>query len=81
MDLYRLFRSFLEERGCEKAFEEAFGNQHPGYVLDAVLWKIIGGDEFFLGRAFEWDGTPEGRQFWLKVDQEWGEVCRQIQFG
>ena len=78
MDLYRLFRSFLEERGCEKAFEEAFGNQHPGYVLDAVLWRIIGGDEFFLGRAFDWSETSQGHDFWLEIDKEWGMVCDQL---
>ena len=42
MDLYLTFRRFLEERGCAREFEEAFGSQLPGYRLDAVLWDIYG---------------------------------------
>ena len=56
MNLYRTFREFLEKRGCEKAFNQAFALQNPGYVLDAALWEILGGDEFFLGRRSIWHG-------------------------
>ena len=75
MDLYLTFRRFLEERGCAREFEEAFGSQLPGYRLDAVLWDILGGDEFFLGRAFDWSETPEGRDFWKESDLAWEQKC------
>ena len=78
MNLYRIFREFLVERGCEKAFDQAFSLQNPGYVLDAALWDILGGDEFFLGRAFDWSTTSQGRGFWLEIDKEWGQVCDQL---
>lgn len=78
MNLYGTFREFLEERGCEKAFEEAFELQNPGYVLDAALWEILGGDEFFLGRAFDWSMTSQGRSFWLELDREWGKICNKL---
>lgn len=68
---YTRFRRFLMERGCAREFEEAFGNQHPGYKLDAALWDILGGDEFFLARAFDWTMTKEGREYWAQVDLEW----------
>ena len=75
MNLYRIFREFLEERGCEEAFDQAFALQNPGYVLDAALWDILGGDEFFLGRAFDWSETPEGRDFWKEIDLAWEQEC------
>lgn len=76
MDLYNLFRRFLEDRGCEKEFEEAFAGENPGYVLNAALWNILGGDEFFLGRAFNWSATKEGRAYWAAIDREWQERCQ-----
>ena len=72
---YSTFRCFLRERGCEREFEEAFGNQNPGYRLDATLWDIMCGDEFFLGRAFDWSITNEGREFWARIDSEWYTLC------
>ena len=72
---YSTFRCFLRERGCERAFEEAFGTQNPGYRLDATLWDIMCGDEFFLGRAFDWSITNEGREFWARIDSEWYTLC------
>ena len=72
---YLTFRRFLKERGCEREFEEAFGIQNPGYRLDATLWDIMCGDEFFLGRAFDWSSTKEGREFWARIDSEWYTLC------
>lgn len=76
---YNQFRCFLKERGCEREFEEAFGNQHPGYRLDAILWHILGGDEFFLGRAFDWTLTREGRDYWKAIDQKWYNLVTGLQ--
>ena len=78
MDLYLTFRRFLEERGCAREFEEAFGSQLPGYRLDATLWDILGGDEFFLNRAFDWSKTTQGRNYWEKIDKEWSIVCKSL---
>ena len=72
---YLTFRRFLKERGCEREFEEAFGIQNPGYRLDASLWDIMCGDEFFLGRAFDWSSTNEGREFWARIDSKWYTLC------
>lgn len=77
--IYRLFRRFLKERDCEDAFDKAFTEQHPGYVLDACLWEIIGGDEFFLGRAFDWSLTREGRDYWKAMDQKWYNLLTDLQ--
>lgn len=72
---YYIFRRFLDERGYADCFEEAFGIQNPGYRLDSVIWDIMGGDEYFLGRAFDWSETKEGREFWARIDSEWHSIC------
>ena len=30
-----------------------------------------GGDECFIGRAFDWSNTPEGYDYWLDIDNKW----------
>lgn len=78
MNLYNTFRQFLQERGCEKAFDDAFALQNPGYILNAALWEVLGSDEFFLGRAFDWSETPEGRDFWKEIDLAWEKVYGRV---
>ena len=75
MNLYLTFRTFLIERGCEHEFDEALGSQFPGYSLDANLWDILGGDEYFMGRIFDWTKTVQGRGYWAKIDSEWCELA------
>ena len=71
MNRYKAFRDFLDKRGYAKEFDQAFYNAYPGYHLDNNLWDILGGDECFLGRVFDWERTPQGRGFWAKIDREW----------
>ena len=75
MNLYLTFRSFLRDRGCEREFEEAIGSQFPGYRLDANLWDNLGGDEFFMGRIFDWTKTAQGRDYWAQIDSAWYELA------
>lgn len=72
---YKEFISFLNEQNCKKAFDDAFHKQCPGYHLDANLWDILGGDECFLGRAFDWTETEQGREFWAVLDRQWYSRC------
>ena len=81
MSLYLTFRRFLEERGCVSEFEEAFGSQFPGYRLDASLWNILGGDEYFLGRSFNWENTRQGRIFWADLDSQWYLIATEFLSG
>ena len=45
MVAYEKFMNFLQEKGCQDIFNEAFQTLAPGYRLDANLWDILGGDE------------------------------------
>ena len=75
MVAYETFMNFLQEKGCLDIFNEAFQTQAPGYRLDANLWDILGGDEFFLGRVFDWTKTVQGRDYWAQIDSEWYELA------
>lgn len=65
------FMNFLQERGCRQEFDIEFEKQHPGYHMDATLWEILGTDECFFARAFDWSGTPQGRDFWKEISDSW----------
>jgi len=69
------FMSFLTENRCIKEFDLEFERQSPGYHLDANLWDILGGDEYFLSRAFDWSVTLQGRDFWKDIDEKWSHSC------
>ena len=43
--------------------------------MDANLWDILGGDEYFLSRAFDWSVTSQGRDFWKDIDEKWSHSC------
>ena len=69
------FMSFLMENGCMKEFDLEFERQSPGYHLDANLWDILGGDEYFFSRAFDWSVTAQGRDFWKDISEKWSHSC------
>ena len=70
MSSYRLFRSFLREQSCEEIFDRAFYSYNGSTILDEALWEI-GDAEYIFAHAFDWDATPEGRDFWLDIDKQW----------
>ena len=72
---YETFSTFLTESGCAKQFGIEFERQNPGYHMDANLWDILGGDEYFLSRAFDWSVTSQGRDFWKDISEKWCHSC------
>ena len=72
---YETFSTFLTESGCANQFDIEFERQNPGYHMDANLWDILGGDEYFLSRAFDWSVTSQGRDFWKDIDEQWSHSC------
>ena len=72
---YETFSTFLTESGCANQFDIEFERQNPGYHLDANLWDILGGDEYFLSRAFDWSVTSQGRDFWKDISEKWCHSC------
>ena len=72
---YETFSTFLTESGCANQFDIEFERQNPGYHMDANLWDILGGDEYFLSRAFDWSATSQGRDFWKDISENWCHSC------
>ena len=72
---YETFSTFLTESGCANQFDIEFERQNPGYHMDANLWDILGGDEYFLSRAFDWSVTSQGRDFWKDISEKWRHSC------
>ena len=54
---YSLLRSFLVEQGCEREFMDIFYSQNRCTCFCAGVRDIMGGDEYFLNRAFRWEKT------------------------
>ena len=75
---YQTFRKFLRDNGFERQFDAAFYAQCGANVLDETLADILVIDECFLGRAFDWRKTPEGREFWLDIDDKWWQLYREL---
>lgn len=74
MYLYPKFLTFLEEHECSREFDREFESQNPGYHLDENLWDILGGDEYFLARAFDWTQSSKGREYWAMLDLKWYQL-------
>lgn len=72
---YETFSTFLTESGCANQFDIESERQNPGYHKDANLWDILGGDEYFLSRAFDWTATSQGRDFWKDISEKWCNSC------
>ena len=75
MSGYTKFREFLRSEGCEAAFDRAFYQYNDCTALDESLWEA-GNAECFIGHAFEWSATPEGREFWLTIDKKWFKLIK-----
>lgn len=71
MGSYNEFLDFLEANNCRKQFEKAFYSYNKCHKLSQDLWNLMGGDECFVGRAFDWSKTSEGYDFWLGIDIKW----------
>ena len=75
MSGYTKFREFLRNEGCEAAFDRAFYQYNDCTAFDESLWEA-GNAECFIGHAFEWSATPEGREFWLTIDRKWIKLIK-----
>ena len=75
MSSYTKFREFLRNEGCEAAFDRAFYQYNDYTALDESLWEA-GNAECFIGHAFEWSATSEGREFWLTIDRKWFKLIK-----
>ena len=75
---YKTFRSFLQEQGCEAAFDRAFYQYNDFTPFDEVMWAAADAECIF-GHAFNWRETPEGREYWSEIDKKWFNIIYKKQ--
>ena len=47
-------------------------------MLDVSLWEA-GDAECIFAHAFDWNTTPEGRDYWLALDKKWGRIVARFE--
>lgn len=78
MEKFQKFIEFLESMGCREEFYAAFYRQNPGLTFNAKIWDIMGADECFVGKAFDWELTEQGHDYWFKIDEAWYDYYLKI---
>lgn len=73
---YDTFIAFLRVNGCLDEFRDNFYGFNNCNFFCRDMWEIMGGDEYFVNRAFDWSGTSQGRDFWKDIDRKWAIQCR-----
>lgn len=68
----REFRNFLKENHCYLQFKENVANRHKNieYFHNPLLNRQYI-SVFIFDMAFDWDNTPQGRNFWKKIATKW----------
>lgn len=61
IDDFDLFEQFLNEKGIFELYFSRIDNPEVGN----------GGSSFFISCAFARDKQPEGKDYWIKIDNEW----------
>lgn len=79
MDGYDKFCAFLRAEGCFAAFERAFYVHNDFTHFDRQMWAAAYDKSSFLGTAFRWADTPEGRDYWSEIDKKWVGMDSQHQ--
>lgn len=72
MKRLREFRNFLKENHCYLQFKENVANRHKNikYFHNPILNRQYI-SAFIFDMAFDWDNTPQGRNFWKKIATKW----------
>ena len=68
---YETFTEFLRRNDCEDAFNQAFYEQNGYTRMDERLWDILDPDECFFNQCLNWSRTPQGRDYWMAIDEKW----------
>lgn len=77
MCTYNRFKSFLEKEECLEVF---FVNLYEdSHVTPKAYFEAHSNDiELLISNAFVWKETPQGREYWQRVDRKWYEFLGLI---
>ena len=64
-------RAFSKYKGnCNFTYEHYSQQQYPIFVQEML--QLCG---------FEWDQTPEGRNYWANLSYKWKKLCTSLNIG
>jgi len=77
---YSLFQQFLRDNACETQFHRAFHDQslNLGWMDRYIAEELFIIDETFINRCFNWEDTPQGREYWRIIDEKWFTLYMQL---
>lgn len=76
--LYDSFVSFLNELGCEHQFRDNFYSYNRCTAFCRDIWDVMCGDEYIINRAFCWEMTAQGKEYWKRISESWEDICRKL---
>ena len=70
-----LFKKFLKEKGAFELYCQNFDENYEcsTYKIGKKIKRIY----YFIVLAFLWENTPQGHNFWSKMDDEWIEYTKK----
>ncbi len=69
-------RLFTKYKSRAKEYFYTGSNTHS---FERVMERLADFPERFVVGGFTWDKTPEGRDFWLNISEEWEVECLKLQ--
>lgn len=80
-DTIAVFKLFLELNGAlESYLRQLQGARHQHWTnpFSGEFGGEFGVGIAYLGRAFSWDCSEEGRDYWYDLDKKWMEVLKDV---
>lgn len=71
-DSFAFFTRFLHYQGLLSKFERNLNQRFSTIEFLELLSYIY--PEHYVAAAFAWDKTPEGHDFWSRVDSSWNNA-------
>ena len=84
IDYKRIFFKFLKEKDAYDRWAYNLKSQCPSILTLPPFWSrkkrfLFSNDcSSVISAAFTWSITPEGREFWETLDEEWNILCNNI---
>lgn len=72
------FRQFLIDHNC---YHEYLVNTTNRYSDEQILNFVLKKNKYdYIDRSFVWSRTPEGDEFWGRMDNKWKKYCGYYEY-
>lgn len=69
----RLFVDFLKKEGCYQAYKANIYKQD----LRWEIMRFVYSPEYIRKSFYSWESTPQGYEYWKKIDIRWRKYFKQ----